>query len=413
MNTTRRVVGGILLVSGTTIGAAMLALPVVTGLAGFFPALTLFFIYWSILTYSAFLMLEVTLWNHEETNLTSMARMTLGRVGEVVSWTLYLFLLYALTTAYLAGSSHIVLNFFEYYFGVALPVWLGPFPLLVIFCFFVYKGTHFVDYANRLLMCCLAIAYFFLIGLLVPEVEWQKVSYVNWKYLFISNSIIATSFGFHIIIPTLATYLKRNVIQLKTVIMVGSIIPLIIYIIWEVCSLGVIPLEGSNGIIQSYFNDENGAHLLAEVTHNPTIDFIAPLFAFFAIVTSFLGVSLSLCDFLADGLKINKKGAGRLILYVLTFLPTLTVLYINPYLFLAALEFAGAFGVMILLCIFPALMVWRGRYVLNLPSSYTAPGGKKTLLFVILFSGCMVLLEMANKLGMMDQLLWALHTTNQ
>ena len=37
-----RIVGGTLLVAGTSIGAGMLALPVVTALGGFFPA---FFIY--------------------------------------------------------------------------------------------------------------------------------------------------------------------------------------------------------------------------------------------------------------------------------------------------------------------------------------------------------------------------------
>ena len=37
-----RLLGGILLVAGTAIGAGMLALPVSTGLAGFYPSLFLF-----------------------------------------------------------------------------------------------------------------------------------------------------------------------------------------------------------------------------------------------------------------------------------------------------------------------------------------------------------------------------------
>lgn len=406
MNSTRRLIGGILLVSGTTIGAAMLALPVVTGLAGFFPSLILFLVYWVLLTYSAFLMLEVALWSHEGTNLTTMARMTLGRPGEMISWTVYLFLLYALTTAYLAGSSRIVLDFLGFCCGKPVSTWIGPLPLLLIFGFFVYKGTRFVDYANRFLMLGLTAIYIILIVLLAPHVEWEKINYVDWKYLLIGNSIIATSFGFHIIIPTLATYLKRNVSQLKKVLVIGSMIPLFIYLIWELLSLGVLPLYGSHGIIHGYLHDENGAHLLAETMSNSSIDLFAPLFAFFAIVTSFLGVSLSLRDFLADGLKIKKTtGSGGIILYLLTFLPTLIVLYMNPYLFLSALEFAGAFGVMILLCIFPALMVWRGRYVLHLPSTYRAPGGKATLMGVIIFSMLIVVLEVANKSGITRELI--------
>lgn len=43
MNQIHRLIGGILLVAGTTIGAGMLALPIVTGFAGFWPSIALFF----------------------------------------------------------------------------------------------------------------------------------------------------------------------------------------------------------------------------------------------------------------------------------------------------------------------------------------------------------------------------------
>ena len=58
MNTIYRLIGGILLVAGTTIGAGMLALPVVTGFVGFWPSLALFFVYWLYMTFTAFLMFE-------------------------------------------------------------------------------------------------------------------------------------------------------------------------------------------------------------------------------------------------------------------------------------------------------------------------------------------------------------------
>ena len=62
-----KTLGAILLVSGTTIGAAMLALPVVTGLAGFIPTALLFILFWAFMLFTAFLILEVNLWfqNHQ------------------------------------------------------------------------------------------------------------------------------------------------------------------------------------------------------------------------------------------------------------------------------------------------------------------------------------------------------------
>src|SRR5206468_11353 len=92
------------------------------------------------------------------------------------------------------------------------------------------------------------------------------------------------------------------------------------------------------------------------------IAMVARFFSFFAIVTSFLGVSLSLMDFLADGFGIKKTRTGRIALYLMTFVPPLLITLIDPRAFLSALEYAGAFGVVTLLGLFPALMVWSGRY---------------------------------------------------
>jgi tyrosine-specific transport protein len=393
-----KLIGGILLVSGTTIGAGMLALPVITGLAGFFPSLILFVVYWLFMTYTAFLMLEVNFWMPQHTNLISMAKKTLGRPGEIISWVTYLFLLYSLTTAYIAGSGPIVIDVVRSVTGVVLPGWLGSIPLLLIFGIFVYQGTKSVDYVNRILMMGLVLAYGALIIFITPHVQLPLLKEMRWEYLFLATSIVATSFGFHIIIPSLTTYFHRDLAKLRKALLIGSLIPLVVYILWEFLTLGIIPLNGPSGIVEGYETGANGAHLLANILGNSAIAMVARFFSFFAIVTSFLGVSLSLFDFLADGLKMEKSPSGRSLLYLLTFLPPIIFTLLDPRAFLSALEYAGAFGVMILLGLMPALMVWSGRYRKHFDSLYQAPGGKPGLILAILFSIVVIVIEIANKL---------------
>lgn len=393
-------IGGILLVSGTTIGAGMLALPVSTGLAGFVPSIFLILISWIYMTYTAFLILEVNLWMGTNTNLISMARNTLGRTGEVFCWIIYLFLLYLLTTAYIAGSGPIIIDFIQALTGINLPSWTGPIPLLGIFGYFVFRGTADVDFVNRLLMLGLVIAYIAMVVFLTPYVEFNLLEYADPKYLLVATSVIVTSFGFHIIIPTLTTYLNKDVRQLKLAIWIGSAIPFIVYLVWEVLALGIIPLQGSNGIVVGYAQGSNGAQLLAAILGSSTIAMTARFFAFFAIVTSFLGVSLSLSDFLADGFKIKKNVGGRIVLYILTFLPPLLFSLTYPRAFLSALEYAGAFGVIVLLGLLPALMVWRGRYYKHFRSTFKAWGGKLALALVMVCALFVIGLELANKLGL-------------
>lgn len=399
MNQSHRIFGGILLVAGTTIGAGMLALPIVTGFAGFLPSMVLFVLYWIFMLFTAFLMLEVNLWMEEHTNLITMSKKTLGRTGQVVSWLIYLFLLYSLTTAYLAGGGPIFIEAIEAITGWAPPSWMHSLPLLVLFGFFVYQGARAVDYANQLLMLGLAISYLLIIIFLAPYVEESLLKHSNWNAIWISISIVSTSFGFHIIIPTLSDYLQRDVKSLRRVLFVGSLIPLIVYMSWEYLTLGIIPLKGSPGLEEGYQKGMDGASLLGMYLGNSKLSLLAKLFSLFAIVTSFLGVSLSLRDFLADGLRIKKTPQGRLMLYLLTFVPPLLITLYDPRAFLNALEYAGAFGVVTLLGLLPVLMVWRGRYVQHRIGPYRTPGGKAALILALIISIFVIGLEILNKTG--------------
>ena len=400
-----RMLGGILLITGTTIGAGMLALPISTGIAGFYPSMLLFTLYWIYMTFTAFLFLEVNLWMGGHANIISMAKRTLGCWGQAASWVVYLFLLYSLTAAYIAGGGPLFLEFIAMTTGINLPSWMGPIPLLIIFGYFIFKGTRSVDYLNRILMAGLGIALFLLIAFIFPHGDISMLSHRNWTLIALGVSVVATSFGFHIVIPTLTTYLHRDVSQLRKVILIGSIVPYCIYVIWNFLALKIIPIEGSLGLLEGYKQGASVAHILATTLNNPWISMTAQCFTFFVIVTSFLGVSLSLMDFLADGLNIEKSSKGKGLLFVLTFLPPLLFTYANPRAFFSALEYAGAFGVILLLGILPILMVWRGRYHHRLESTYEVAGGKPALIVAFAFSAMVIALEIANQAGLLHVLL--------
>ncbi len=399
-----KVTGGILLVAGTGIGAGMLALPVSTGLAGFIPAEVVFLFAWFFLTYTAFLILEVNLWMDSKANMVTMAGRTLGNTGRVIAWTSYLFLLYALTTAYIAVSGELFQEFITAIWDITLPVWLRPLPLLAVFSILVYRGAHSVDHVNRWLMVIMVVAFGVLMVSLVPNVNTALLTHMDWKYSLVGVSVVMTSFGYHIIIPTLTNYLERDVTELKRVLLIGSILPLVFYTIWQVVALSIIPVDGPHGLWQGFVNGTNGAALITQIVGNPWIHVLARCFAFLAIMTSFLGVTLSLWDCLADGLNIsNQSKRGQLLLYVLTFVPPLCFAVASARSFFTALEFAGAYGVAILLALLPALMVWTGRYRLKLGDEgrYRVVGGKPALVAVIVCSLAVIVVETLNKMGIL------------
>ena len=98
-----RVFGATLLVTGTAIGAGMLALPVLTGPSGFIPSLLVYIFCWLLMAGTGLLFLELTLWMGPEANIVSMAGRMLGSGGKFFAWVVYLYLFYSLTVAYVAG----------------------------------------------------------------------------------------------------------------------------------------------------------------------------------------------------------------------------------------------------------------------------------------------------------------------
>lgn len=376
------VLGGILLVAGTAIGGGMLALPVITAPGGFLPAVCINLACWLFMACTGLLLMEVFLWSKKEVNIVSMASMTLGFPGKIFAWLLYLFFFYSLTVAYVSGGGNLVKDVFEAFGQAQTPSWWGPMLFVLVFAPFVAIGAKAVDRLNVLLMGGLILSFFAFVVIGISHVDIHLLIRSNWPLALLAMPVMFTSYGFQGIVPTLTNYLGRDSYKMRKAIWIGSMIPFFIYVIWEWLILGIIPLEG---LETALVLGQSAVYPLKNVLNIPWIYAVGEFFAFFAIVTSFLGVTLGLLDFLADGLNIQKTWKGRIGLSLLIFIPPLIFAMTNPGLFIHALQYAGGLGSALLLGLFPILMVWRGRYTLGYTSEYSLPGGRGVLSILILF----------------------------
>ncbi|MBS0654040.1 MAG: tyrosine transporter, partial [Verrucomicrobia bacterium] len=102
------VLGGTLLIAGTTIGVGMLALPVATGEGGFLPAITIYILCWLFMLCTGLLLLEVCTWMPKDSNLITMAHRLLGPIGKDVCWVVYLFLFVTVMIAHVVGGGSVL-----------------------------------------------------------------------------------------------------------------------------------------------------------------------------------------------------------------------------------------------------------------------------------------------------------------
>ncbi|RDI41514.1 amino acid permease [Aquicella lusitana] len=384
-----KLVGSILLIVGTSIGAGMLALPIATAQLGFLGSLILLFGCWFIMTMGALLLLEVNLWMPMNSNLITMARATIGPVGQIISWITYLLLLYSLLCAYIAGGSDLFHNLLMVR-AIDIPHWASSIIFTVIFGSVVFMGIRSVDYVNRGLMFVKFGAYFLLVILLIPFISSVKLMAGEIHNVTSATAITVTitSFGYAAIVPSLRVYFAGDIKKLKKAILIGSLIPLLCYIAWDAAIMGVIPLAGENGlmaILQSKTSTSDLVNTLSATASSNSVTFFTKLFTSICVLTSFLGVALCLADFLADGFQVEKKGVNNLFVHVVTFLPPLVIVLFYPSAFISALEYAGIYCI-ILLILLPAWMAWRGRYRKRIANGYRVPGGKALLAVLIIFS---------------------------
>lgn len=373
--------GGSLLVAGTSIGGGMLALPVLTSLAGFLPSLFIYLLCWLFMASTGLLFLEISQWMKDESNIVSMAETTLGKAGKYFSWVVYLFLFYCLTVAYLVGCGNIFIELLN----SNLPDWFGPIICAILFAPLIIVSTRLVSHLNVWLVAGLAISYFGFVLLGFRFVNSELLRYQDWSYSLRVLPIAFTSFAYQGIIPTLATYMHHDAKNIRKAILIGSFIPFIAYAIWQWLILGIVPIDGPNGLKEALEKGNNAVQPLKYFIKSPIVYDLGQAFAFFALITSFIGVTLGLRDFLADGLKIHKDTKGKIILTLLVLLPPLIIATNYPHIFLVSLDYAGGFGCALLLGLLPIVMTWVGRYCLKFPFHPQVPGGKIVLLVLGLF----------------------------
>jgi tyrosine-specific transport protein len=343
--------GCIFLILGTCVGAAMIALPVVTAHESYWLTIILVVSSWLVMTLGAWALTKVVLRMKPGSNLISMSQATLGKGARLITWIVYLLLLYSLISAYLASTSD-VLRAIIGLSGAVVPHFICSIMVTGILGYIVYSGIGAVDFFNRFLMTIKLVIFAFLVGFMAPKANFTLLSQGSFNFTWSTWLVIICSFGFAIIMPTVSQYLNYDKKRIMRVLMIASVIPVLIYLIWIATVQGLLPRFGADGLVSlNHAADTNSALMsgLSAATGRDSLKSLSYIFISVSALTAFLGVSVCLIDFLADGLKKQKKGGDGLLIFTLTYLPPLVIVLFMPQVFTTALAYAGFFCLYILI----------------------------------------------------------------
>lgn len=386
-----KILGSALMIAGTTIGAGMLAMPLTSAGIGFGMTMVLLVGLWLLLTYTGLLFMEVyQTASAQDVGVATLAEQYFGLLGRMLATFSLLVLLYALLAAYITGGgsllSGILPTFGEGHSNLQVSIIL----FTLVLGAFVVVGIKGVDGLTRLLFIGKIIAFVFVLLMMLPKTQLTNLTAVPLDNLLILSAmpIFFTSFGFHVIMGSINSYLSADIRKIRSAILIGTLIPLVAYVLWQLATHGVLS-QGEFVEILKQDPTLNGlVNAISQITGSTMLGEIVRLFSALALITSFLGVAMGIFEGVGDLLKRVNLPTNRLILTLFTFTPPLAFALFYPNGFITALGYAGllfAFYGLIL----PIALAWRTRQLHpNLP--YRVAGGKLGLLMALI-SGIVII----------------------
>ncbi|GIU20359.1 amino acid permease [Shewanella colwelliana] len=378
-----KMLGSIAIVAGTAIGGGMLALPLATASLGTIPALLLLIAIWGISIYTSLLMLEINLRTGVGLNVHAITGKTLGKVGQLIQGGSFLSLLFALTMVYLMGGSSLLESRFEP-LGITMNHEFAVLLFTVVFGGFIAIGVAWIDKVSRVLFTAMVALFIIVVLFLLPEVSpsymlresaTELVSKGELGNLWLAAiPVVFTSFGFHVCIATIVRYLDGDAMSLRKVLIIGSTIPLVCYILWLMVTLGTVggaTVYGFDGSLPKLVSALQG------IAQSAVLQQCIDLFANLALITSFLGVTMSLFDYIAELTRARDDIAGRIKTWLITFIPPLLCALYYPDGFIQVLGFA-AIPLVVMIIFLPIAMALSQRKQ-NL-GGYQVMGGTPALL---------------------------------
>ncbi len=395
--------GSAFIIGGTAVGAGMFSMPVTSSGMWFVPTLLMLVVVWYCMYSAALYLMEANLRFPLGASFDTIAQQTIGTAGRLLNGTSVAFVCYILTYAYISGGSSIISLTVESVSGVTLAPSTASLIFAIVLGSIVVFGTRAVDRITTALIGGMVISFLAFVGGLLGHMETKTLFPTltlsdTLPYSFAALSFITVSFGCQNCVPTVTCYLNKDASAIRKAILMGSLIPLGFYMLWITGIFGNLSRDQFPFLIAQGGNIGTLVHYLEANGLNNGMSNILQLFSNMAVASSFLGVALSLFDYIADLLGFNNDLPGRLKTAAVTFLPPTLLGILLPDGFITAIGFAGV--AMVVFCILsPVTMAWVGRKQHS--DSYQVPGGKVRMLLVLAFGVLSLVLALMDGLSML------------
>ncbi len=303
--------------TGTIIGAGILGLPYVFSQSGFLIG-SFWLIFLGIITMYGFLCLgETVLRTKKDRQLPGLAKKYLGTKAEWLMFFAVIFGIYSALLAYLIGEgqslSFLITGSYNYSIYFAIGFWL-------IMTLLLREGLKSLKKVETWGVLAIIIIILIITVMYAPQINYKNLTTINLSKIFIPFGVVLFALMGFTSIPELELEIKGSEKKFKLAIILGVLIPIIIYFLFSFIFVGVL---GNN------------------VPQVATLGLgkIVTLLGIFTMLTSYFILSFSLKDVFKFDLNLKPKTSFilvsiipviiYLILYLINFLDFVSILGIG------------------------------------------------------------------------------------
>lgn len=350
---------------GTIVGAGILGLPYVIAKVGVFYGLLILFVLGLATIILNLMLTEVILRTKALHQIAGYAKKYLGIIPYRIEIFAILIGSYGALTAYLIGEGEAMAAIFN---G-------SEFIFSLVFFFFgaiiLWFGLNLVKTFELWLVFIFLVIIFIIIAFSSSSINVENLQYVNLSNIFAPYGVVLFAYGGAASIVAMRQILKRKENYLAKAVILGTIIPLIIYSVFSTVVVGVTG-QNTTDVATIGLGEQLGEVMVL----------FGNIFAFFAMGTSFLTIGITLQQFFHFDLRWNRFWSW-LIVSVVPLLLFLLVTrdFINTMGIAGSISF-GLTGIMIV------AMFWKAKKKGNREPEFTLP---KLRLVGILLIGVFIL----------------------
>ncbi len=284
---------------------------------------------------------EITLRTKGKHQLTGYAEIYLGKWGKKIMTFSMVFGLFGALIAYIIGVGTSLAQI--------LPGTVGTYQLIfwLIMAIMIYLGLRAVEESEFILGILIILVVAVIIIFSASSINLDNLASINLAKIFVPYGVILFAFMGFVSIPEAKEELEGKEKKLKKAIIIGFLIPISIYFLFSLISIGTIGLK--------YFNNLNPNERIATIALGniigPHMIILGNIFAVIAMTTSFLALGLAVKEMFIYDYKMKNWIAWLITMTVPYLIVLLKVTNFIEVLALAGVVTGGLTASLILLMV--------------------------------------------------------------